>query len=238
MSDDLDAESYPDDEFVDGSIQAQVSSDGHHRLQVFRDLTIERGVDRLDEFISSLAEIVRPPWRRAAERDVPPSGLGEWRVFERDADELLPGALLFFVPRDRDGAVYVSNIVPTRGHSLGKSNYNSILAEFTDAYVRQVSTLTGLTVTLTDPWIDFAEEIGEEAFQVLRAAAIFKPGTHPMDRERWMRFIVLTHRLQIEADAELLCRWLEADGFAPDRAHELTAEFDFGRDLLKLERQS
>lgn len=238
MPEDLGTGADLDDELEENSDRVEVSGDGHHRLHVFCDLILEHGADRLDEFVGQLEQIVEDPWRRAAERDESPSGLSEWRVFERLADEELPGALLFLVPRDRDGALYVSNIVPTHGHSLGKDNYNAILAEFTDRYVRPVAAAIGLDVAFTDAWIDFADEIGEEAFDALRAAAVFKPGTHPSDRERWMQFIVLAHRRKLDVDLDRLRRWLEADGFAPERAYELMVEFEFGTQLLSLERKS
>ena len=183
MADEITAEPDANDDFDEDEGAVEVSDDGHHRLHVFSDLTLMNGANRLDELTAALERVVDEPWRRALERDESQSGLMEWRVFERRADEHLPGALLFLAPRRRDGAVYVSNIVPTRGRTLGKDNYNSILAEFTDKFVRGVAPSIALEVLLTQPWIDFADEIGPEAFHQLRAAANFKPGTHPMDRE-------------------------------------------------------
>ena len=52
-----------------------------------------------------------------------------------------------------------------------------------------------------------------------------------------MEFILLARRLGLDVDLERLRRWLEADGFASERAYELMGEFDFGTRLLKLEHE-
>lgn len=212
------------------------AKDHRHLLHVFRDLRVFVDPSRLDEIADAAAELLTAPWRRANEHDKTElnRGMVDWRVFERDADAALPGALLFLVPHSRDGHLYVSNVVPTKGHSLGVENYNAILAEFTSRFVRPVAVSNDFSFELTADWVDIAEDLGEVAFGALVAASIFPDGTHPTDIERWMKFILTARREHLDVDTELLARWLEAEGFTPDRAFDRVMEFDFALRLLDL----
>lgn len=219
----------------DDPSEMRASSDGHHLLHVFRDLILFDAVERLDDIAAAITARITTPWRRAIEHDKTEFNMGiDWRVFGREADDQLPGCLLFLVPHSRLGYVYVSNIVPTAGHSLGVDNYNAILAEFTESFAELAASELGLRCELSNDWTDFAASLGEPTFKALRAASAFKPGTHPNDRQRWMTFIITTHRERIEVDTDLMRRWFVADGFSPDRAWQLMTEFDFASELLKL----
>lgn len=231
----------PDDLYEpeeDDDAQTRLSDDGHHLLHVFRDLVFSGDVDRLDDVASAITSELHAPWRRATERDKTEFNVGmEWRVFGRETDGRLPGCLLFLTPNSRLNHLYVSNIVPTEGHSLGMDIYNAILAEFTEEFAAPAANKLGIQCQLSDDWADFANSLGESAFKALRAASAFKPGTHPNDRQRWMSFIVTAHRADLDLDTDLLRRWFVADGFSPDRAWQLMTEFDFATELLKLNDQ-
>ena len=231
--DDDEADGWDRDDLEDPS-RARKSADHHHLLNVFRDLTLVTDIDRLDEVAAAITERLADPWRRAAERDETDLNLGmiDWRVFERFADSERPGALLFLVPNRTENHLYVSNIVPTEGHSLGVENYNEILVEFTNKFARRVADDLAVRCELTSDWVDFAGDLGEMAFQALVAASIFPGGTHPSDRERWMRFILTARQEELDVDLVLLARWLEAEGFTPRRASHLVEEYDFALKLL------
>lgn len=234
MSDDYEAD-LEDEEFGDPT-RVRKSSDHHHLLNVFRDLTLLTDTGRLDEIAGAITERLAGPWRRATEHDeseVNP-GTVDWRVFERLVDSERPGALLFLVPNSTESNLYVSNIVPTKGHSLGVENYNEILVEFTNRFARPVADDSAIRCELTSDWVDFAGGLGETAFQALVGAAIFPNGTHPSDRERWMQFILTARREALDVDLVLLARWLEAEGFTPRRASNLVEEYDFALKLLDL----
>lgn len=212
------------------------SVDHHHLLHVFRDLTLFADVGRLDEVAAAITERLDGTWRRATERDESDlnRGMVDWRVFERIAEGERPGALLFLVPNQDENHLYVSNIVPTKGHSLGVDNYNRILLEFTQRFVRPVADDRAISCELTDEWVDFAGDLGGTAFDGLTAATAFPNGTHPGDVERWMRFILIARREALAVDLVLLARWLEAEGFTPERAADMVEEYDFALKLLDL----
>ena len=216
------------------------SPDHHHLLNVFRDLALYTDPNRLDEVAAAITGRLTEPWRRAAEHDESDlnRGLTEWRVFERLADRDRPGALLFLVPNRTENRLYVSNIVPTKGHSLGVENYNEILVEFTNRFARPVADERAIRCELTSDWADFGGDLGETAFEALVAASIFPSGTHPSDRERWMRFILTAREQALDVDLVLLARWLEAEGFTPRRASSLVDEYDFALKLLDVYDQT
>jgi hypothetical protein len=229
----------PDDDFnADGDDDAvRVKSDRHHLLLEFRDLAVVGVNTRRDDFVAEVERRLVPPWTRAAQFDKADLAPGvQWRVFERLGEESLPGALLFLWQNDR-GDLTVSNIVPTEGHSLGRHNYNKIASEFFELYAHPSAEALGLRSTLSNDWVDIADELGETLFGALVTAALFKPGTHPSDQERWMRFIVGAFRRGTDVNLEHLQRWLDADGFGSERAYEMMLEFDFGLQLLQFERE-
>lgn len=234
MSDDYE-DDLEDDEFGDPT-RVRTSSDHHHLLNVFRDLALHTDTERLDEIAAAITEHLAEPWRRAAEHDESDvnRAMVDWRVFERVANGERPGALLFLVPNRTESTLYVSNIVPTKGHSLGVANYNEILVDFTNRFVRPIADDRAIRCELTSDWVDFAANLSETAFQALVASAIFPNGTHPDDRERWMRFILTARQESLDVDLVLLARWLEAEGFTPRRASSLVEEYDFALKLLDL----
>lgn len=238
MSDDYE-DDLEDEEFGD-PLLVRKSADHHHLLNVFRDLTLLTDTDRLDEIAAAITERLADPWRRAAERDETDAnrGMGHWRVFERQVDSKRPGALLFLVPNHTEQNLYVSNIVPTKGNSLGVETYNEILVEFTNLFARPVADDCAIRCELTSDWVDFAGDLGRTAFQALVAAAIFPNGTHPNDRERWIRFILTAREEALDLDTTLLARWLEAEGFTPRHASDLVEEYNFALKLLDLYDQS
>jgi hypothetical protein len=53
------------------------------------------------------------------------------------------------------------------------------------------------------------------------------------DQERWLDFIVTTHRAGSRLDASTLRRWLiENEGWSPEIAGQLAGEYAFGGELL------
>ncbi len=234
MSDDYE-DDLEDEEFGD-PLRVRKSSDHHHLLNVFRDFTLLTEPARLDEIAAAITERLADPWRRATEHDESEvnRGMVDWRVFERLADKERPGALLFLVPNRTENNLYVSNIVPTKGNWLGVENYNEILVEFTNRFARPVADERAIRCELTSDWVDFAGDLGQTAFEALVGAAIFPNGTHPSDRERWIRFVLTARQEALDVDLTLLARWLEAEGFTPRHAADLVAEYDFALKLLDL----
>ena len=56
---------------------------------------------------------------------------------------------------------------------------------------------------------------------------------HPLDSERWRKFLLLAHKDKVDLDAQILTRWLVEEWRWPeDRAFDLAVEYEFARELL------
>ena len=235
-------EDHEDEDDVDESSglgRVQIADDHHHLIQVFQDLELKASAQDLDRVTASIESRLAAPSARASNHDKSEQngGMLSWRVFERTTDAFAQGALLFLVPDEKRERLYVSNIVPTGDRSFGFDRYNEILREFAESFAIPTAKSLGLSYELSEEWVDFAAGLDVEAFKALVAASLHKPGTHPYDRERWMKFILAARSSSRDLDTTLLSLWLEAEGFSPGRAQELSAEFEFAQDLLDLYRR-
>jgi len=57
---------------------------------------------------------------------------------------------------------------------------------------------------------------------------------HPLDRDRWRKFLLLAHKDRVDLSSDTLERWFREEHRWPDdRASQLAIEYDHARDLLK-----
>lgn len=132
----------------------------------------------------------------------------------------------------------VSNIVPCEAGSLTYDEYNGIAEWFTQDVLS--TALAGVRVRIE---LGRAEEgiddlLSVEATTALRSfsgAANKTTGAgHPMDAERWRRFVILVHIEDANLDADMLRRWLHEDeGWDEDQAFRLAIQYEQARDLLR-----
>jgi hypothetical protein len=135
------------------------------------------------------------------------------------------------------GTISTSNVVPLDVGSFSYGEYNAVLKKFCDEIVRPSSRKTGAEVELTEDHADLSRWLSEPAARKLRAfsrlANKSTGASHPYDQKRWLDFIVEAHKEETSLDASTLRRWLiEVEGWAPDVADQLAAEFEFGGELL------
>jgi hypothetical protein len=131
----------------------------------------------------------------------------------------------------------VTNIVPAGIGQLTKGEYNSILVEF-EKVVSPLATLLGLEEKTTSDQIQIGDLLSDDAWNALRRFSVSANkstgSSHPLDRQRWVQFLVLEHRSVSRLNAELLKRWLvEEEHWPDDVALDLVVEFEFSTDLLK-----
>ncbi|HCR87409.1 MULTISPECIES: hypothetical protein [Psychrobacter] len=55
---------------------------------------------------------------------------------------------------------------------------------------------------------------------------------HPLDEERWFRFLYLVHKTHKQIDVELVIRSLKDLGWSDDDAYRLGLQFEFAQSLL------
>ena len=209
-------------------------------MKVFRDLFL-RGDPEL--LLAAMAEVERhlaDGWSRDAEAE------GNLRAmalrgeptycFACERREHRPAAVVF-VTQKEPGLFYVPNVIPRDQRELSHDKYNGILSEFCDRFVRPAADHTGIRVELTDTQADLGSWLSPVAAQKLRmfsvAANRSTGSSHPSDQDRWMDFVVATHRDGSRLDAHTLRRWLtEVENWPPEVAERLALEYEFGREVL------
>ena len=57
---------------------------------------------------------------------------------------------------------------------------------------------------------------------------------HPLDREKWLEFLIATHKRDRDVPTDILQRWfLEEEEWHFDSAHRLVLQYEFARELLR-----
>jgi hypothetical protein len=207
-------------------------------MQVFRDLFLRGEPDRL---VAALAEVERSltgGWFRdaEAERRLAAATASRSSCFGCFADGDRPGVTVILTPKTPD-TLSVSNVIPHSRRQLGHEQYNRVLAEFYDRFVRPAAARTGIVAELTDAEADLEHWLSPVAADKLRRfSASANKGTgasHPHDRERWNDFVLSVHQEGNTLDASTLRRWLvEVEQWPPEVADHLVAEYEYGRELL------
>ncbi|SDD30431.1 hypothetical protein SAMN05216345_107359 [Cupriavidus sp. YR651] len=133
----------------------------------------------------------------------------------------------------------VSNIVPRKRSQFDKGTYNALLQSFVEEVARPALRGTSATLELTEPYIsiydclskDAAEKLGQFSFAANKSTG----ASHPMDKARWLSFLIAAHNdVERELTTEFLERWLvEAWDWPETVASELALEYDFAGDLLQ-----
>ena len=214
-------------------------------IHVFQDMALSGPASERAALTAVLKESPAPPWRfdpeasESAERNA----LGDKGIliFQRSADDSLPGARLVLWPRDE--GYYVPNITPAEIGELTIAQYNAVLTDFADTIAKPSARRFGYTVNIKSANQDLEDWMTPEAATALRrfsAAANKSTGAaHPMDERRWFDFILAVHRARLQVGTDRLERWLhEAEGWGEETALDLAAEFERGLALLDRERET
>jgi hypothetical protein len=135
----------------------------------------------------------------------------------------------------------VSNIVPLdpKVGKLSYREYNEILQDFEFQMAAHAAVKAGFTVERTTPKesLDhWASPNTAEALRTFSRMANKSTGSsHPLDKERWYKFIIAAHGDQhLKLGTHKLARWLfEVEGWRDEKASELVIEFEFGLSLLR-----
>ena len=156
--------------------------------------------------------------------------------FTHDREDRFASATIYITARE-PGLFFVSNIVPIRKHQLSYGESNALLEEFYERIVRPCAEKLGVRVELTTSKADLSDWLSDEAAEKLRTFSMTANKRAgfllPRDQERWLDFIVTTHREGRQLDASTLRRWLiENEGWSPEIADQLAGKYAFGGELL------
>lgn len=207
-------------------------------IEQFQDLSVWGSAESVGQMKNVVASALSSPWSRDAEAEKQTAAGSTYQdvlIVRRGRTNDVPAATLFMFKGDRGWTV--GNIVPSEVRSLSKAQYNAILSEFCDRFVRPVATELGLSVEISADHQSLEDWLPPDAVSALRsfsAAANKSTGSgHPLDKQRWYAFLTLAHGHTENFDASLLTQWLvQIEHWPEGIATDLASEYEFGLGLL------
>ncbi|MGB8888610.1 MAG: hypothetical protein WCC87_17910 [Candidatus Korobacteraceae bacterium] len=210
-------------------------------MEIYADLKIT-GEDNLEQFLESLGDTLPEGWSRNHKAEAGLSVPPKWRQYCFHCDSRagrIAGDV--WVSCSLQEGAYVSNVLPggeTGLSSLTPAQYHEILESFRDEVLLPVTRGKHLQVYLGDYTVDIEHWLSEDSAKLLRGfsrlANKSTGSSHPLDRKRWLDFVITAHREHSTLHADELGRWLvESEGWTDDMAEHLAVQYQFGRDLLQ-----
>ena len=183
-------------------------------------------------WLEAVTAAIKKPWKRDTAREAELPG---YHCFARDKTDDLPEVRLYLTPV-HDG-LKVTNIVPA-DRSLTTSQYNTVLHEFYTAHALPCAAPAQVRVELSSDTFRLEDAFSVEALRKLRGFsdnANKETGIgHPLDRERWLEFVVAAHEAGSEIDEATLSHLLEEElGWPEDVASDLGRDYRIARDALQ-----
>lgn len=208
-------------------------------MKRFKNLDITGPDEQLLALIDAVSTSLPAGWRRDFEAEA--AGADAWFAFARDAEEGDPRTGLSLAREC--GRLHVSNIFPLEVGQLSMGQYNLVLDEFAALLRTHLPLGSQLNMNVTSDEAAITDWVSADAAECLRrfsdAANKSTGSAHPLDFRRWAHFLIQVHRERPTLDSASLSRWLvEELEWPPERADELTKEFEFARDLLEVYDQS
>ena len=204
-------------------------------IELFKHLAIPMDVQTFDVFKTKLRTRIAPPWVFKSERLLDFVVGGKSLSFTRESGDLRDADLSLAWHSDE---VTIGNIVPRVLGQFSISEYNSLLDEFHDQFIRPVVLEMHLSYQLSAGLHDISDWLSAEAQKKLLAfSRLANKGTgssHPADHERWLDFIIQAHLDSARMPSSFLQRWLMQEQNWPETiAMELVSEFERGTELLQ-----
>lgn len=207
-------------------------------MRVFRELVIRGPLDAIDSFFASIDTRLEGGWSRNAAAEAFGARLSvESRAYEIANSESLAPATLFFVLDRSASAARVSNVVPVATSKLSTDQYNAIVVDFARRYVARY------LISPCDYELTSDEKSGEAfltgpvnaSLRKFSAAANKSTGSgHPLDRKRWLDFLLAAHAAKIDIDAATLHRILtDENSWSEEIAWDLVRQYESGIELLQ-----
>jgi hypothetical protein len=210
-------------------------------MRVFRELSIEGKPEALQQILDKIRGSLTDGWTRVTLDEKQRKFLGpDLYGFHCARKEDRPEASLWICQSGPE-RLHVSNIVPAHQAKLDYDEYNAILQEFYQRFVKPAVAHTGAKATLTEDEVSIEKWLTGESARRLHqfSKAANKGALHPLDEERWLRFLVAAHKERSTLDPRTLQRWLEEEeGWPEMHAQILAAEYEQARSLLNVYDES
>ncbi len=209
-------------------------------MHVFREMFIRGEPDRLVATLTEIEQSLSGGWFRDTDTERQLAALPTavhsscFGCFDDGGDR--PGATVILTTKTPD-LLYVSNLIPHSRRRLDYDQYNRVLEEFYQRFVKPAAAKTGTVAELMDTQADLEQWLSSVAAEKLRRfSSCANKGTgasHPQDRERWNDFVLAAYQYRSTLDASTLRRLLiEVEDWPPEVADQLAVEYEYGRELL------
>jgi hypothetical protein len=207
-------------------------------IEQFQDLNVSGPAEPIGRMKAVIVATLATPWSRDADAEKQLGSSATYKdvlIVRRSRTTDIPAAGLFMFRSDK--AWSVGNIVPSEVQSLTKGQYNAVLSEFCDQFVRPAAAQLGLSVKLSADHQSLEDWLPPNAVRALRsfsAAANKSTGSsHPLDQRRWYAFLTQAHGHTKDFDTSRLRQWLvQIEHWPEDVAADLAIEYEFGLGLL------
>lgn len=208
-------------------------------LEVFQDLHLTGPTQEHSKLREALLSLTRPPWRHDVEKEEELSehaGNDDVLVFERTLSGGLPAAGLVLWSTVKGYSI--TNIVPIESGQLSYASYNAILQDFARHIAEPAAKQVGFKLETTAPRKTLGDWLTPSTAEALRRFSTLANkstgASHPLDKGRWLTFLIAAYQDRHEFDAGLLVRWLiEVEHWPDDTAHDLAIEYEFALELLE-----
>lgn len=131
------------------------------------------------------------------------------------------------------------NIIPIIGNKLLPEEYNFLLNQFVNIFIKRTAADFGAKIDMSKPILDLRDYIGEDGLEVLMLFSEWaNKGTgnsHPNDFERWCDFLLICSQKGVMISPDLLEGWLREHGWSSEMASELALDYEYGMNLLNYE---
>ena len=203
-------------------------------IELFRDLLVTSKNLSCDELLASIRKHTRVPWLEASgDKSEIPEGIVRFDR-KRGADISAARLTLWRQPN----GYKVVNIVPLEKVSLTASEYNAVLSDFYESIISPASLEAGFEYEISKKFQSITDWTSEEAAQALHIfSSLANKSTgssHPLDKERWLEFLLVVFDAPNRPDPNLLERWLiEVEHWPFEMANDLAIQYEFGMALLE-----
>lgn len=204
-------------------------------MLVHKDFVLSGHPNAISAFCEDLIESIDARW--SAQKRDEPGVKGTYYAFSRTADSTTPAATLSLLLKPTAEQIKVVNVVPNSAGELSVTEYNRIVDDFvTDA--TPIAHRHDLEAEITSAHADLSRWASPTVAQALRTfSSLANKSTghgHPMDHDRWARFVILAHRENSSLDSTTLERYLvEELGWDETMAERLGSSYESFRAILK-----
>lgn len=205
-------------------------------MKVFKEYQVSGTPEQLIAFRDRLVGQKPAQWEHSSRFESIVNGTYESFTVPRSGDT--PAATVALFLSKSGTSAKVVNVVPNESRSLTMRQYNDVLKEFV-SFATPIARNLDLEISETGEDAKITRWISKDAEEALlgfsNAANKSTGSAHPMDFDRWARFIIRIHREKGRLPSDLLGRYLvEELGWQEEKAHDLMLEYEFGLALLKV----